>query len=127
MTDPDVVGSSEAQNPKRTRAGQILCDFFPRVFELPSPRNAQKRDKTNRESRKKNGFGFFSSSFLQKLFDTICLQNVFCSVFEIPSLRNTRERDKTKKSRKNWGGSPPGSAGVRERSTVRSGLCAGYY
>jgi hypothetical protein len=55
----------------------------------------QKRDKT----RKKTLLDFFVD-FLQKLFDTIFLQNVLCSVFELPSLRNTRKRDKTKKVEK---------------------------
>jgi hypothetical protein len=40
---------------KGTRAGQVfVCDFFYRVFELPSPRNAQERDKT--KLRKKPEF-----------------------------------------------------------------------
>jgi hypothetical protein len=34
---------------------------------------------------------------VEKLFDTICFPNVFCSVFELPSLRNTLKRNKTKK------------------------------
>jgi hypothetical protein len=29
---------------KSTRAGQFFCEIFYRVFEPPSPRNAQKRD-----------------------------------------------------------------------------------
>jgi hypothetical protein len=51
--------------------------FFYRVFELPSPRNAQKRDKKNRE---KMGFGFLSI-FLQKLFDTISFVKRFLLCF----------------------------------------------
>jgi hypothetical protein len=72
--------------------GQIY--FFTIVFVVflnsyCSPRNAQKRDKKNRE---KIGFGFWV-----EFFDTIFVCIFFCSVFELPSLRNTRKRDKTKK------------------------------
>jgi hypothetical protein len=55
---------------------------FYRVFELPSPKNALKRDKRNGE---KIGFVFFVV-FFENLFDTIFWQNVFCCVFELPSL-----------------------------------------
>jgi hypothetical protein len=58
-----LVGFSEAKQVPG------LVSFFPRffyrVFELPSPRNAQKRDKTNPE---KNGFGFFRHDFFAKRF-----------------------------------------------------------
>jgi hypothetical protein len=50
-----LVGSSEAKAkkvPGLVKKSELFC----RVFELPSPRNAQKRDKQNQE---KNGFGFF--------------------------------------------------------------------
>jgi hypothetical protein len=46
---------------KSTRAGQFFeGDFFNRVFELPSPRNAQKREKV--------GFGFFVDFFVKTFF-----------------------------------------------------------
>jgi hypothetical protein len=46
LTDLGVVGWFLGGQ-KSTRAGQIFCEIFYRVFELPSPRNAQKRDKQN--------------------------------------------------------------------------------
>jgi hypothetical protein len=72
---------------QRTKKGwnQIfVIDIFNRVFELPSPRNAQKRDKKT--------FDFFVKTFRHNVF---C--KTFYSVFELPSLQNTRKRDKTKK------------------------------
>jgi hypothetical protein len=51
---------------------RFFGEILNRVFELPSPspRNAQKRDKTNRE---KGDFGFFWRFFCKNfsLFDTI--------------------------------------------------------
>jgi hypothetical protein len=76
---------------KRTRVRFVFLIFFYGVSELPSPRNAQKREKT----KQRNTIGFDFLIF----FDTIFLQNVFCGVFELSSLRNTRKRDKTKKNR----------------------------
>jgi hypothetical protein len=65
------------------------------VFLNSPHRETPKNVKKNRE---KVGFGFLVEFFREKkLFDTIFLQNVFCSVFELPSLKNTRKRDKTKK------------------------------
>jgi hypothetical protein len=58
-----------------------------------TPKNVRKKN------REKVGFGFLVN-FLLKLFDTIFLQNVFCSAFELPPLKNTRKRDKTKKVEK---------------------------
>jgi hypothetical protein len=67
----------------KKRWGQIYFpDIFYRVFELPSPRNAQKVIK---KSRKKIDFGFlveFFVNFFRR--DCLCktfLQNVFGSVF----------------------------------------------
>jgi hypothetical protein len=74
---------------KRTRVRIVLKYFFNRVFELPSSRNAQKRDKKNRE---KVGFGFLVDFFVKTF-----RHDFFCGVFELPSLKNTRKRDKTKK------------------------------
>jgi hypothetical protein len=72
---------------------RFILDFFNRVFELPSPRNAQKRDLKNRE---KNRFWIFGRMFC-KSFSTRCfLQNVVLCVFEFLSLQITRKRDKTK-------------------------------
>jgi hypothetical protein len=63
-TDLDVVGWFFGGQ-KRTRAGQICFPrFVYRVFDLPSPRNAHKRDKQIRE---KYGFVFFGR-FLVKTF-----------------------------------------------------------
>jgi hypothetical protein len=61
---------------KRTRI------FFYRVFELPSPRNAQKRDKQNRE---KNRF-WTSGRIFCKSFSTI----FFCKTFFVVFLNSHR-------------------------------------
>jgi hypothetical protein len=54
---------------KMTRVRFVFFDIFYRVFELPLPRNAQKRDKKNRE---KVGFGvlveFFVKTFRHDFF-----------------------------------------------------------
>jgi hypothetical protein len=47
VTGPYVVGWFLGGQ-KNTRVGQIFFRGFYRVFELPSPRNAQKRTKTKR-------------------------------------------------------------------------------
>jgi hypothetical protein len=47
---------------QRPKTDQGLFLFFNGVFELPSPRKAQKRDKTNRE---KNGLDFLVDSFVK--------------------------------------------------------------
>jgi hypothetical protein len=44
VTDLGVVGWFLGGQ-KSTRAGQIFLEIFYRLFELPSPRNAQKRAK----------------------------------------------------------------------------------
>jgi hypothetical protein len=91
-----VVGGSVRVG-KRNGVRFFCVIFFYRVFELPSPRNAQKRNKRNRE---KIGFGFLVELFIVcKNLSTPCfLQNVLFGVFELPSLRNTRKRDKTNKT-----------------------------
>jgi hypothetical protein len=54
-----LVVSSEAK--QKTRAGEVFFSFFQnRIFELPSPRNAKKRD---RIKPRKNQFGIFLSIF----------------------------------------------------------------
>jgi hypothetical protein len=80
---------------KRTRVRFIFSMFFYRVFELPSSRNAQKRDK--KQIREKVGFGFLVEFFVKTFRHDFFCKTVFGSVFELPSLRNTRKRDKTKK------------------------------
>jgi hypothetical protein len=69
VTDLDVVGWFLGGQ-KSTRVGQIFSEIFYRVFELPSPRNVQKRDKKKIE--KKSVLDFLVDLF-EKLFDTICL------------------------------------------------------
>jgi hypothetical protein len=64
VTDPYVVGWFLGGQ-KSTRVGQVFFEIFYRVFELPSPRNAQKRDKT--KSRKER-FGIFLSISFVKAF-----------------------------------------------------------
>jgi hypothetical protein len=70
-----LVGSSEAKKvPGLVKKSEIFC----RVFELPSPRNAQKRDKQNRE---KTGFFLsivlknFSKRFFWKTFFVVFLNS----------------------------------------------------
>jgi hypothetical protein len=58
--DPQVVGGW-VRGQKSTRV-RFFVDFFNRVFELPSPRNAPKRDKTIEE---KIGFGFLVDFFVK--------------------------------------------------------------
>jgi hypothetical protein len=55
-----LVGSSEAK--KVPGLVGFFLRFFYRVFELPSPRNAQKRDK---KKSRKNQFWIFLSIFLK--------------------------------------------------------------
>jgi hypothetical protein len=87
------VGGGWVRGQKRTRVRFVFPYMFGGVFELPSPRNAQKRDKQNRE---KIGFGFLVECLVKKIrHDFFC--TTLCSVFEVPSLRNTGDRDKTKK------------------------------
>jgi hypothetical protein len=52
----------------RIRVRFIFFDIFYRVFELPSSRNAQKRDKRN---SRKSRFWIFGRYFCKKLFYTI--------------------------------------------------------
>jgi hypothetical protein len=61
--------------------GQIdFFDFFYRGFELPSRRNAQKRDK---QKSRKIGFGFLVDYF-EKGFDMDVLQKLFLWYFRTP-------------------------------------------
>jgi hypothetical protein len=55
-----LVGSLEAK--KIPGLVRLFCEFFYRVFELPSPRNAQKRDK---QIEKQIDFGFFVDVFVK--------------------------------------------------------------
>jgi hypothetical protein len=52
--------------------------FFYRVFELPSPRNAQKRDKKNQE---KLGFGFLVDFFVKTFRHDVFCKTYFCVFF----------------------------------------------
>jgi hypothetical protein len=63
--------------------------FFKNIFVLflkSPPRKAPKN--VVKENRERTGFGFLVD-YLVKTFDTIVLQNIFCSGFELPSLINT--------------------------------------
>jgi hypothetical protein len=77
------VGGSEA---KKGPGLDFFGICFNSVFELSSPRNAQKQGENK---SKKNRFWVFGRHDFFAIF--------FYSVFELPSLRNTRNRDKTKK------------------------------
>jgi hypothetical protein len=59
------------------------CEFFYRFFELPSPRNAQKRDKKKIE--KKIGFGFFVDFFVKTF-----RHDFFCKKFFVVFLNSHR-------------------------------------
>jgi hypothetical protein len=69
---------------KSDGVGFIFSIFFCRcrVFELPSPRNAQKRDKKNRE---KIGFGFLVEFFVKTF-----RHDVFCNFFWCVFLNSRR-------------------------------------
>jgi hypothetical protein len=85
MTDPDVVVGWFLGGPGSTRAGQFFSRYFYRVSELPSPRNAQKR---NKQIGKKIGFRF-PPDFFVKTFRHDVFAKGFSSAFELPSLRST--------------------------------------
>jgi hypothetical protein len=85
------VGGSEYE---KGLGSDVLFDIFYRVFELPSPRNAQKLIK---KKPRKSRFWIFGRIFCRNFSTRFFLQNVFCGVFELPSLKNTRKCDKTKK------------------------------
>jgi hypothetical protein len=91
-----VVGGVGVRGQKRTRSDLFSRYFFYRDIELPSPRNAQNRDK---KKSRKSRFGTSGRNFCKSFSTRFFLQNVFCSVFKLPSLKNTRECDRTKKSR----------------------------
>jgi hypothetical protein len=59
---------------KRTRVRFIFSDIFYRVFELPLPRNARKRDKKNRE---KVGFGLLVEFFVKAFRHDFCCKTFF--------------------------------------------------
>jgi hypothetical protein len=75
-------------------------DVFWCVFELPSPRNTRKRDKTKQIEEKLTSK--FLSIFLEKVFDMDFLQNDFYGVFELPLPRNKSQGGK--KSDGGWVG-----------------------
>jgi hypothetical protein len=89
--------------------GRILCKNFSTrffwqnvfccVFELPSPKNTRKRDKT----KKSRGFTDIFVEIVEKVFDMDFLQKYFYGVFELPLPRNaqkwTKKKAKKTKSR----------------------------
>jgi hypothetical protein len=85
-TTGDPRGGWVGQRPKKGQ-GRIFfldnCFIFYRVFELPSPRNAQKRDKT--KSLKKNRFWIFGQFFV-KTFQ----HDFFCKTFFVVFLNSHR-------------------------------------
>jgi hypothetical protein len=80
-----LVGSSEAREAPGLLS--FFGDIFYRVSELPSPRNAQKREI---KIEKKIGFGLFVDLFCKSVSTRFFYKTFFCSAFELPSLRNTR-------------------------------------
>jgi hypothetical protein len=82
MTDLGVVGWFLGGQGS-TRTGQIFGEIFFRVFELPSPKNAQKRDK--QKNNKKFGLGFFVDSAVKTL-----RHDFFCKPFFVVFLNSHR-------------------------------------
>jgi hypothetical protein len=74
------VGGSEAK--KGLGSDLFVSIFFYRVFELPSPRNAQKRDKKIRE---KISFGLLVEFFVKTFRD-----DFFCKTFFVVFLNSHR-------------------------------------
>jgi hypothetical protein len=83
--------SKKVGDPRGGRVGQrlkkdhgqiyfLIC--FNGVFELPSPKNTQKRDENK---SRKNRFGFVNFVFFEKLFDTI-----FCKTFFVVLVNSHR-------------------------------------
>jgi hypothetical protein len=72
--------------PRRPKKYQGWSDFFARffnrVFELPSPRNAHKRDK---KKLRKIGFGFFVDFFVKTF-----RHDFFCKPFFVVFLNSHR-------------------------------------
>jgi hypothetical protein len=79
-----------------------LENVFCSVFELPSLRNTEKRDKTRKVEEKLTSK--FLSIFLEKVFDMDFLQKYLYGVFELPSPRNAQKRTKKVKKKKSAGG-----------------------
>jgi hypothetical protein len=70
------VGGSEAK--KGLGSDLFFPDICCRVFELPSSKNAQKRDK---KKSRKSRFWTFGRNFLKKLFGTIFFVKRFLLYF----------------------------------------------
>jgi hypothetical protein len=72
-------------------------DFFCSVFELPSPKNTRKRDKTKKVEEELTSI--FLSKFWGKFSTWAFCKKKMYGVFELPLPRNAQKRTK-KKSRK---------------------------
>jgi hypothetical protein len=69
---------------KNTGVGQVFGRYFCRVFEIPSPKNAQKRD-PKKETRKNRLRRFFVGSFVKcKTISTQLLSKTFFVVLLTP-------------------------------------------
>jgi hypothetical protein len=95
----DPRGGWVVQSTKKDQGQKKNFDIFYRVFELPSSRNAQKRDK--RQIREKVGFGFLVEFFVKNN-----RHDLFCKTFFVVFLNSHRSKTpenaiKQKKSRKN--------------------------
>jgi hypothetical protein len=83
----DPRGGWVGQSTKKGWGQIYFFDIFYCVLELPSPRNAQKRDKKMRKSRFWDFGRFFCKNKLTRFF---CKSFLF--VFFIPSLRHPKTR-----------------------------------
>jgi hypothetical protein len=72
-------------------------DIFYRVFELPLPRNAQKREK---KKSRKNRFWIFGRTFCKNFSTRLFLQKDFYGVLELRLPRNAPKRTKKKSQEK---------------------------
>jgi hypothetical protein len=93
---------------KRTRVRFIFLIFF-MVF-LNSPHRETPKNVIKKIDKK--SVSDFWSIFLEKLFDTIFLSNVFCCVFELPLPRNVRRRTKKKTGKEKKVGWRVGGSGI---------------
>jgi hypothetical protein len=86
------VGGSEA---KKGPGPDLLVRYFLRVLELPSPRNAQKRDK---KKPRKNRFGIFDDFFVKTCRHDLKKKATFFVVFLNSHRRETTEKAIKQKS-----------------------------
>ena len=82
----------------KTFRHDFLQNVFCSVFELPSPKNTRKRNKTKKVEEKLTSKFFVE--ILGKVFDMDFLQKYFHGVFELPLPRNAQKRTKKNQEKK---------------------------